>query len=85
MAGRGAVEIYIENEKFTVVCTHFHQNLKFGNFSLSLNWQTMSKNFFQVCACMCSRIIFPHSTNQIIVFCHFPCLSSLKSVTHNTA
>ena len=31
--GRGAVEVNIENERFTVVCSHSRLNLKFGNFT----------------------------------------------------
>ena len=33
--GRSAVEVNIENERFTVMCSRFGQNLKLGNFTLS--------------------------------------------------
>ena len=33
--GRSAVEVNIENERFTVVCSRCRENLTFGNFTLS--------------------------------------------------
>ena len=35
--GRSAIEvnIFIENERFNIVCSCHYQNLKFGNFTLS--------------------------------------------------
>ena len=56
MAGRSAVAIHIENEKFTVVCTHFHQNLKFGNFTLSLG--RLCQRIFFKCVHACAAGLF---------------------------
>ena len=38
-----------------------------------VTWLTMSKKLHQKACCMCSTIIFPHSTNQISDLQHFCC------------
>ena len=79
--GRSAVEVNIENERFTVVCSHQCENLQFGNFTLYfgrlhkrivLKWMAhMHHN---------NDFKFPHPINQMIVFwcscccCRCPCL-----------
>ena len=72
-----------ENERFTVVCSGCHQNLKIGNSTLS--FRILRRRILLKCArdTGAARSFFPHSTNQIIVLwrhryrCCRPCLSSL--------
>ena len=74
-----AVELNIANERFTVVVKTL--NLEISRCHLTDHVKELYKS-----ACRtCSTIIFPHSTNQIIVFwrrhcrCRRPCLSSLMA------
>ena len=79
---RSVDEVNIENERFTVVC--FDVVVKTVNLEISrCHLAGYVKEFYLSARRTCSTIIFPHSTNQIIVFwrrrCRYgwPCLGSL--------
>ena len=69
--GRSAVGVNTENERATVVCSRCRLNLKVGNLTLSFG-RLRQRIVLNAC-CTCSTIIFPHSTNYIMVFCRRPC------------
>ena len=59
---RGAVELNIENKKFTVVCSRFNSEISRCRF------EDYVREFHLRACRKCSMIIFPFSTNQIIAF-----------------
>ena len=69
--------VYAKNERFTGVSSRCRKNLEIPRCHLA----DCVKEFYWNACRTCSTIIFPHSTNQIIVLrrcgCRCPCLSSL--------
>ena len=83
LLGTNGFQIEAKKERFDAACSRYHQRLKYENFT-SLLADYIKKLRQEACR-TCSKIIFPHSTNQIISLsrcrCHF--LNSL--IVHTNA
>ena len=53
------LKLNVENKRLAVLCSHWHKNLKFGNFLLSFGRLCMSKISTNMCAACVFFVIEP--------------------------
>ena len=71
LLGTNGFHVKEENEMFTAAGSRCCQNLKHENCTSSFG--RLRQKLYQKACRTCSKIIFPHSTNQIADFWRFRC------------
>ena len=68
---RSAVQLNIENERFTVACSSCRSSLKSENFALLFG--RLRQRILLMCVMQVQHDYFPHLSNQRVAFCRCCC------------